>query len=90
MRKENTIEQALRRAGKSAGEQPGSAKRTQRESAEAALRLTRRALDEDLIDISYATLDSPFGPLRGDFGYVLSKATSDQPQVFQLTLQTLL
>jgi len=34
--------------------------------------------------------NSPFGPLRGDFGYVLSKATSDRPQVFQLTLQTLL
>lgn len=34
--------------------------------------------------------NSPFGPLRGDFGYVLSKASSDQPQVFQLTLQTLL
>jgi outer membrane protein insertion porin family len=34
--------------------------------------------------------NSPFGPLRGDFGYVLSKASSDRPQVFQLTLQTLL
>jgi len=34
--------------------------------------------------------DSPFGPLRGDFGYALSKATSDRPQVFQITLQTLL
>jgi len=34
--------------------------------------------------------NSPFGPLRGDFGYVLSKATSDQTQIFQLTLQTLL
>lgn len=34
--------------------------------------------------------DSPFGPLRGDFGYVLSKATSDRTQVFQITLQTLL
>ncbi len=34
--------------------------------------------------------DSPFGPLRGDFGYVLSKATADRTQVFQLTLQTLL
>jgi len=34
--------------------------------------------------------DSPFGPLRGDFGYVLSKATADRTQVFQLTLQSLL
>ena len=34
--------------------------------------------------------DSPFGPLRGDFGYVLSKATADRPQVFQITLQSLL
>jgi len=34
--------------------------------------------------------DSPFGPLRGDFGHVLSKATDDKTQVFQLTLSTLL
>ena len=34
--------------------------------------------------------DSPFGPLRGDFAYVLSKASSDRTQLFQLTLQTLL
>lgn len=34
--------------------------------------------------------DSPFGPLRGDFGYVLSKASSDRPQVFQITMQSLL
>jgi len=34
--------------------------------------------------------DSPFGPLRGDIGYVLSKATADRTQVFQITLQTLL
>jgi outer membrane protein insertion porin family len=34
--------------------------------------------------------DSPFGPLRGDFGYVVSKATDDRTQVFQLTLQSLL
>jgi len=34
--------------------------------------------------------DSPFGPLRGDFAYVLSKATADRTQLFQLTLQTLL
>ena len=34
--------------------------------------------------------DSPFGPLRGDVGYVLSKATTDRTQVFQLTLQSLL
>ncbi|HEY9011460.1 MAG TPA: outer membrane protein assembly factor BamA [Devosia sp.] len=34
--------------------------------------------------------NSPFGPLRGDVGYVLSKATSDRTQIFQLTLQSLL
>ena len=33
---------------------------------------------------------SPFGPLRGDFAYVISKATKDRTQLFQLTLQTLL
>jgi outer membrane protein insertion porin family len=34
--------------------------------------------------------DSPFGPLRGDVAYVISKATNDKTQVFALTLQTLL
>jgi outer membrane protein insertion porin family len=34
--------------------------------------------------------DSPFGPLRGDVGYVVSKATDDRTQIFQLTLQNLL
>jgi outer membrane protein insertion porin family len=34
--------------------------------------------------------DSPFGPLRGDFAYVLNKATDDKTQVFSLTLQNLL
>lgn len=34
--------------------------------------------------------DSPFGPLRGDFGYVISKATDDKTQIFQLTIQNLL
>lgn len=33
--------------------------------------------------------DSPLGPLRGDFAYVITKATDDNTQVFQLTLQTL-
>ncbi len=34
--------------------------------------------------------DSPFGPLRGDFAYVINKATDDKTQVFQLTIQNLL
>lgn len=34
--------------------------------------------------------DSPFGPLRGDFAYVINKATDDRTQVFSLTLQQLL
>ena len=34
--------------------------------------------------------DSPFGPLRGDFAYVLNKATDDKTQLFSLTLQNLL
>jgi len=34
--------------------------------------------------------DSPFGPLRGDFAYVINKATDDKTQVFSLTLQQLL
>lgn len=34
--------------------------------------------------------DSPFGPLRGDFAYVINKATDDKTQLFSLTLQNLL
>lgn len=34
--------------------------------------------------------DSPFGPLRGDFGYVISKATDDRTQIFQISIQNLL
>ena len=34
--------------------------------------------------------DSPFGPLRGDVAYVISKATADQTQIFSLTLKNLL
>lgn len=34
--------------------------------------------------------DGPFGPLRADFGYVLKDAPSDRPQVFQITMQSLL
>jgi outer membrane protein insertion porin family len=34
--------------------------------------------------------ESPFGPLRGDFAYVISKATEDKSQIFQLTIQNLL
>ncbi len=32
--------------------------------------------------------DSPFGPLRGDFAYVLQQDTGDRTQVFALTLQS--
>ncbi len=32
--------------------------------------------------------DSPFGPLRGDFAYVLNKDPVDRTQVFSLTLQS--
>jgi outer membrane protein insertion porin family len=34
--------------------------------------------------------DGPFGPLRADFGYVLKDAPTDRPQVFQITMQSLL
>jgi outer membrane protein insertion porin family len=34
--------------------------------------------------------DSPFGPLRGDAAYVLTKAPADNTQIFSLTLNTLL
>jgi outer membrane protein insertion porin family len=34
--------------------------------------------------------DSPFGPLRGDVGYAITKATDDRTEYFQLTIQNLL
>jgi outer membrane protein insertion porin family len=34
--------------------------------------------------------DSPFGPLRGDVGYAITKATDDRTEIFQLTIQNLL
>ena len=55
------LERALRGSRMSSGETPGSASRTSREAAEAATRLPRRAFDEGLLDVAYATLDSPFG-----------------------------
>jgi methylated-DNA-[protein]-cysteine S-methyltransferase len=36
---------------------------TEREAAEAASRISQRAHKEDLVDISYTAVDSPFGPL---------------------------
>lgn len=57
------LERALRGSRMSSGETPGSASRTAREAAEAATRLPRRAFDEGLLDVAYAILDSPFGPL---------------------------
>lgn len=54
-------------------------------------------IDPDTIDQNFKSSvgasiiwDSPFGPLRGDFAYVLNKATDDKTQVFSLTLQQLL
>lgn len=33
--------------------------------------------------------DGPFGPIRGDVGYVITKATDDKTQIFSLTMQSL-
>lgn len=53
---------------------------------------TANSIDENFKSSVGASLiwDSPFGPLRGDFAYVLNKATDDKTQVFSLTLQQLL
>lgn len=50
------------------------------------------SIDENFKSSVGASLiwDSPFGPLRGDFAYVISKATDDKTQVFSLTIQNLL
>ncbi|RUT32727.1 outer membrane protein assembly factor BamA [Arsenicitalea aurantiaca] len=60
--------------------------------ADGQFMVTDGSIDENLKASVGASIiwDSPFGPLRGDFGYVVQKATDDRPQVFQLTLQTLL
>jgi outer membrane protein insertion porin family len=50
------------------------------------------SIDEDFKSSVGTSLiwDSPFGPLRGDFAYVINKATDDKTQVFSLTIQNLL
>ena len=59
--------------------------------------LNGHAIDDNSIDQNLKASvgasviwDSPFGPLRGDFAYILNKATDDKTEVFQLTLQQLL
>lgn len=59
------LEDALRRGGtpKENGPQPGAGAAMSREASEAARRFSARAASEGLADVSYATADSPFGPL---------------------------
>src|SRR5271165_56377 len=63
-----TIEQALRRGSQPGGSEAGDAARTARErsvreAGEAARRVAARMGAEGLADVSYATAESPFGPL---------------------------
>jgi methylated-DNA-[protein]-cysteine S-methyltransferase len=58
-----TLERALMRSAGNLGEAPGLAPPMASEAAEAASRLTGRALEEGLLDVAYAAVDSPFGPL---------------------------
>jgi outer membrane protein insertion porin family len=57
-----------------------------------SLSATADSIDENFKSSVGASIiwDSPFGPLRGDFAYVLNKATDDSTQVFALTIQNLL
>src|ERR1700722_9565745 len=57
------IDEALRKHARSLRTKPGPLGASRREAAEAAARLAQRAEREGLLDIAYATLDSPFGPL---------------------------
>ena len=50
-----TLEQAL----------TGARDLTARRAAKAAARFTARAVDENLVDVAYAVIDSPIGPLVG-------------------------
>ncbi len=54
-----------------------------------SLAATADSIDENFKSSVGASIiwDSPFGPLRGDFAYVLNKATDDSTQVFALTVQ---
>jgi methylated-DNA-[protein]-cysteine S-methyltransferase len=60
-----TIEDALRRGGPSGPETSaeGADSITERRAASAAQRLSARLAADGLADVSYATADSPFGPL---------------------------
>ena len=60
-----TIEDALRRGARSGPETGAEAAESmsERRAASAAQRLSARLAAEGLADVSYATVDSPFGPL---------------------------
>jgi methylated-DNA-[protein]-cysteine S-methyltransferase len=64
----NTIEQALRRGARPDPGDPGEAAETgraasRRAAGDAARRLAARVASEGLAEVSYASADSPFGPL---------------------------
>lgn len=61
----DTIEDALRRGGRSGPQTSAKAGETtaQRQAADAARRLSAQLAARGLADVSYATADSPFGPL---------------------------
>ncbi len=57
------IERALLRGARTAAREAGTPARLGRDAAEAAERFTRAAAERGLLDVAYATVDSPFGPL---------------------------
>ncbi|MGO9489345.1 MAG: methylated-DNA--[protein]-cysteine S-methyltransferase [Solirubrobacteraceae bacterium] len=57
------LEQALRRAAGTGSGKAGPPARISREAAGAAERFARIAADRGLVDITYASVDSPFGPM---------------------------
>ena len=65
LNEQHTIEDALRRGAWPALEQndEDAASMTERQAASAARRLSAHLAAEGLADVSYATADSPFGPL---------------------------
>jgi methylated-DNA-[protein]-cysteine S-methyltransferase len=67
------IEQALRRRARGDTADPRGRVQDRRRAAEAAERFAREAAAEGLSDVTYASIDSPFGPLlvaRTDRGLV--------------------